>query len=53
MVEGTSIMKEVSDQDEWCAEAYLDTDYDAISPDALATAVKRHVIGRVMVGHEN
>jgi len=52
VMEGASVMKEVGPGDEWCAEAYLGTNYGAIDANALAEAVKRHVIGRVMTAHE-
>jgi type I restriction-modification system DNA methylase subunit len=53
IVEGRSIMQEVNAQDEWCAEAYLETDYNSISPDMLITLAKRYALKNIMLIHEN
>jgi hypothetical protein len=52
VIEGFSVMREVSAQDEWCAEAYLETDYVSISRDDLMGGAKRYVLSNVMLLHE-
>jgi type I restriction enzyme M protein len=52
-IEGLSLLREVGPSDEWCAEAYLETDYDRIDSNALAAAVKRFVLRDVMILHES
>jgi type I restriction enzyme M protein len=49
VIPGESVAREVNYKDEWCAEAYMETDYDAIAAPALTEAAKRHIIGRVTV----
>lgn len=44
---GLSILKEVSAADEWCAEAYIDTDYDALTQDVYADTIKRYLAFRL------
>ena len=39
-----SVMEEVSYSDEWCAEAYLSTDYDAIGESALNSFSVRYFV---------
>lgn len=53
IVDGLSVMREVGPQDEWCAEAYLKTDYSTITPDSLLEAAKRHLLRNVMLLHES
>ena len=48
IVDGLSVMKEVGPADEWCAEAYLSTNYDAIKAEKLREMAKRHFVARVM-----
>ena len=48
IIGGISVMQAVGPKDEWCAEAYLPTDYTSIDRKSLLEAAKRHVIGRVM-----
>jgi type I restriction enzyme M protein len=48
MIDGFSVMREVGSKDEWCAEAYLSTDYDSIKVTTLKEAAKRHIVARVM-----
>ena len=52
IIRNMSVAKEVNHQDEWCAEAYMDTDYSMIRSSDLEEAVKRHVIFRVTVSGE-
>jgi len=48
IIKGLSVMKAVGPNDEWCAEAYLPTDYESIDLNSLLGAARRYVIGRVM-----
>jgi hypothetical protein len=48
VIDRFSLMQAVGPTDEWCAEAYLPTDYDSIDRNRLLEAARRHVIGRVM-----
>jgi len=38
-----SILQEVSGADEWCAEAYIETDYGSLDQDTFAEVVKKFV----------
>ena len=40
-------MKEVTAQDEWCAEAYLKTNYGVVTRDALKAMAKRYILTNV------
>ncbi len=40
---GLSVLKAVTASDEWCAEAYIETDYRSLSEDQFAEVVKRYV----------
>ncbi len=42
VLDGFSLMREVSPQDEWCAEAYLEADYNSINIDSLSEAAIRY-----------
>lgn len=52
VIDGFSIMKEVTYQDEWCAEAYLETDYEKIKYDDILASSKRYILKNVMLMHE-
>ena len=52
VIDGFSVMKEVAYQDEWCAEAYLDTDYEQIRYDDILESSKRYILKNVMLMHE-
>jgi type I restriction enzyme M protein len=51
VIEGESVIHEVGASDEWCAEAYLDTDYEKINRDNLAQVAKRYVLKCAMLQH--
>ena len=53
VIDGFSVLWEVGSTDEWCAEAYLDTDYDAVDLNALAEAAKKYMLKGVMLMHES
>ena len=41
---GSSVVHTVTDKDEWCAEAYLETDYSQIDRAAFEEAVREHLL---------
>lgn len=43
-IHGLSILRSVSADDEWCAEAYMDTDYSSITLENFEEVVKRHAL---------
>ena len=46
---GLSVKKEVTEKDEWCAEAYMETDYsNNISPLDFERTIKRYVLFKQM-----
>ncbi|MBO7747927.1 N-6 DNA methylase [Paenibacillus sp. MWE-103] len=49
---GESVMKHVTHEDEWCAEAYLETDYSDISPEDFEKEIKKYMIFKLMEGVE-
>lgn len=49
---GESVMKKVTAQMEWCAEAYMDTDYSIIQNSTYETTVRDYAIYR-MLGQVN
>ncbi len=53
IVDGLSVMRQVGPQDEWCAEAYLETDYSKVTPQSLMEAAKRYLLRNVMLMHES
>lgn len=48
VVDGFSLMREVEPQDEWCAEAYLEADYNSINIDSLSEAAIRYSMVQLM-----
>jgi type I restriction enzyme M protein len=43
-VPGLSVKRHVTHTDEWCAEAYMETDYSTVTQADFETAVKRYVL---------
>ena len=43
-----SVMRSLGPSDEWCAEMYLDTDYEAITHSKLKTSIKRYYLSELM-----
>lgn len=52
ILKGESVAREVDWSDEWCAEAYLEPDYEAVDQDALAQAAKRSLLARLVLSNE-
>jgi hypothetical protein len=44
---GESVMQRVGVEDEWCAEAYMDTDYSTLSVDDFSAAIRAHMAARL------
>ena len=42
-IAGLSVMKEVNHKDEWCAEAYMETDYSTLNENDFTKMVKEYV----------
>ena len=42
-MKGFSVKRHVAANDEWCVEAYMETDYTSISPDDFAQAIKNFI----------
>ena len=40
---GESVMQHVTSDDEWCSEAYMETDYSCIPSESVANAVKNYI----------
>ena len=51
VADGFSVLREVGPQDEWCAEAYLATDYSAVTEERLVECAKKHLLNNVMLMH--
>ncbi|AHV97076.1 HsdM family class I SAM-dependent methyltransferase [Paenibacillus sabinae] len=47
---GESVMEYVTHDDEWCAEAYMETDYSAITKEAFEEAVKKYAVFKLIGG---
>jgi type I restriction enzyme M protein len=44
---GESVLQKVSEKDEWCAEAYIETDYQRIEAELFAESVRKYVAWKV------
>jgi len=45
---GESVLQKVTHKDEWCAEAYMETDYSTITKEDFEKVVKNYVIFKLM-----
>jgi len=43
-VNGLSVLRTVTAEDEWCAEAYMETDYSQLTLESFEEVVKRHAL---------
>ena len=50
---GRSVKKEVGVNDEWCAEAYMETDYSTITKEDFEAELKKYVLFKTLNGGEN
>jgi len=48
VIDKFSLMREVSEKDEWCVEAYLETDYDKFTFEDYETTVKKYLMFNFM-----
>ena len=48
IVPGESVVRRVTDEDEWCAEAYMETDYSTLSAEDFDTEIKKYVAFRIL-----
>jgi hypothetical protein len=48
IVPGESVVHRVTAEDEWCAEAYMETDYSTLSADDFETEIKKYVAFRIL-----
>lgn len=47
-ISGLSLMKEVCSDDEWCAEAYLETDYSKLNESDFKEMIKKYAIFKTL-----
>lgn len=45
---GGSVLQYVTSEDEWCAEAYMETDYSTITRDDFERELKKYVVFRIL-----
>lgn len=45
---GRCVKRRVTVQDEWCAEAYLETDYSTLTQDDFVRELKRYAIFKLI-----
>ncbi len=46
-ITGLSVMQKVKAQDEWCAEAYMETDYSTITKDDFISKIKKYMAFKI------
>jgi type I restriction-modification system DNA methylase subunit len=49
-IPGLSVLKTVTADDEWCAEAYMETDYSNLTVDDFAKVIKDHTLFMLSMG---
>ena len=47
---GESILKQVNEKDEWCAEAYMETDYSIMTQNDYEKTIKNYLMFKLMNG---
>lgn len=47
-IAGLSVMHEVKAEDEWCAEAYMETDYSKITPNVFEQILREYAVFKVV-----
>ena len=50
---GESVMQKVTAADEWCAEAYMETDYSKLTRDDFERVVRDYAIFRLLGSQDN
>jgi type I restriction enzyme M protein len=51
-IPGSSILQKVNAQDEWCVEAYMETDYSNLTEDDFMEHMKKYLLFRKLNGSE-
>jgi type I restriction enzyme M protein len=51
IVPGFSVMQRVEADDEWCAEAYMETDYSALTQSHFEEVVQNYAVFRLLGTH--
>ena len=51
-VAGKSVMKRVTAKDEWCAEAYMETDYSTLSQKDFVNTIKQYIAYKFLSNEE-
>ncbi|RKI64561.1 SAM-dependent DNA methyltransferase [Corallococcus sp. AB049A] len=51
-IAGLSVKQQVTPEDEWCAEAYMETDYSTISQEDFEREIKKYVVFRLLNEHD-
>ena len=46
---GFSVMQEVSAEDEWCAEAYMETDYSQLTQKDFEKTLKNYIVHKYLM----
>ena len=49
---GESVLYRVTEEDEWCAEAYLETDYSRLGKDTFAEQIKKYYSFKMFIDSE-
>jgi type I restriction enzyme M protein len=52
-IAGLSVMKEVAHYDEWCAEAYMETDYSTLSSEEFLESLRQYVAFQFLNDEKN
>jgi type I restriction enzyme M protein len=52
IVPGESVVRRVTADDEWCAEAYMETDYSTLLPEDFEAEIKKYVAFRILQNDE-
>jgi hypothetical protein len=52
VVPGESILRRVTAEDEWCAEAYMETDYSTLTAADFESEIKRYLAFRILQSNE-
>jgi hypothetical protein len=52
IIPGESVVRRVTADDEWCAEAYMETDYSTLSADDFEAEIKKYVAFRILQSDE-
>lgn len=50
---GESVLRKVTSQDEWCAEAYMETDYSYITQEYFERVARDYVVYRIIGSRKN